>query len=122
MWLILLVIVTGMLGPRINGLFLISIRHERILLVRGRIPPSLLAAFADILRVAHIARGTVRAVRGPWHTHLVIRGIDDGTAQRLGNVFGIHPLHELRAAPPLADGNFGQLLGWTWLAWFLLRR
>ena len=118
----LIPIVVAIVGYRFNELFALSIRHGQLLLVRGRVPPGLLDAFADIARTSRIERATVRAVRGMQHARLVIRGVDDGTAQRFRNVFGIHPVHELRAAPPVADRNFGQLLGWTWLAWLLLRR
>jgi hypothetical protein len=90
--------------------------------VRGRIPPALLGAFADIVRGAGIARATLRAVRGPSHARLVVRGVDETTTQRLRNAFGIHPIHELRAAPDPTRRNLGQWLGWSWLAWLLMRR
>ena len=120
MWLILVLIVGALLAQRLNELFVLSICHGRVLVVRGRIPPALLEALADVAQSGGIEQATVRAVRGPWHARLVIRGVDDGTAQRLRNVFGIHPIHELRAAPQMSDWNLGQFLGWTWLAWFLL--
>ena len=101
MWLILILIIVGSIAAqRLNELFIIRIRHGRILIVRGVVPPGLLQAFADIVYTARTERGTVRGVRGPWHARLVIRGVDDGTAQRLRNVFGIHPMHELRSGPP----------------------
>jgi hypothetical protein len=122
MWLLLALIIGILLGQRLNELFLLSIRNGRTLIVRGRIPPSLLDAFADIGRAARIERATVQAIRGLSHARLVIRGVDDGTAQRFRNVFGIHPIRELRRAPRPSDRNLGQLIGWAWLAWLLLRR
>lgn len=122
LWPVLLLILAVALTPRFNELFLLSIRHGHILIVRGRVPAALLEAFADIARGARIEHAKVRAVRGPWHASLAIRGVDDATAQRLRNVFGIHPIHELRTAPAPEDRNLGQVIGWTWLAWLLVRR
>lgn len=113
MWAIVILIVIAILGYRFNELFVLFVRHGQLLIVRGRVPPGLLEAFADIAHTSRIEWATVRAVRGLQHARLVIRGVDDGTAQRFRNVFGIHPIHELRAAPQLSDRNLGQLLGWT---------
>jgi hypothetical protein len=46
--------------------------------------------------------------------------MSEATEQRLRNVFGIHPVQKLRAAPPIRAKNLGQVLGIAWLAWMFL--
>jgi hypothetical protein len=122
MWPILVVAIGVLVAARRNELFLLSIRQGEVLHVRGRIPLALRDALADVIRDARVERGSVRAVRGPEHARLVVRGADERTAQRLRNVFGTNPIRLLRTAPRASNENFGQMLGWTWLAWLLLRR
>ncbi len=81
---------------RRNEAFLLAVRDGKATVVRGDPPTSLLADFADVLRGNRGASGTIRAVRTASHTQLVIRGLDDATAQRLRNVFGTHPISRLR--------------------------
>ena len=119
---VLIFVVGSWLSLRANELFFISIRDGRMLVVRGRVPAALLDAFSDVVTDARVTNASVRAMRDGRHARLVLGGVDDGTAQRLRNVFGIHPMHELRSAPPASDRNLGQALGWAWLAWLLLRR
>lgn len=105
---------------RLGEIFCISVRDGRALVVRGRINASLLEGLADVAARAKIPRGTIRAVKGEHHARLVFRGIDDGTAQRMRNVFGHHPVQKLRNAPLAAKRNVGQILGVAWLAWLLV--
>jgi hypothetical protein len=105
---------------RVGEIFCISVRDGRCLVVRGRIGGSLLEGIADVVLRAKVKRGTVRAVKGEHHARLVFRGIDEGTGQRLRNVFGHHPVQKLRQAPIASKRNLGQLLGVTWLAWLLV--
>ena len=122
-WLLaIILILIAVLGRRSNELFLVSIRRERIIVVRGHVPPALLDAFAAIAASSRIESATVRAIRRPEHARLIAGGVDAATTQRLRNVFGIHPMHELRAVPTMDGLNLRQLLGWAWLAWRLLRR
>ena len=53
--------------------------------------------------------------------HLTATGVDEGTEQRLRNVFRLFPIAQLRNAPPIAQPSIGQLLGIAWLAWFFER-
>jgi hypothetical protein len=109
--------------PRINELFLISIRRGQLLLVRGNVPTGVLRDFTEIAERAKIQAATIRAVKTATNVRLKITGIEEGTTQQLRNVFGIHPLSKLRAAPALpAQRNFGQRLGWIWLSWLLSSR
>ncbi len=107
-------------GMRANEIFFVSVRQGRCLVVRGRIPGVVLEGLADVVARSRVARGSIRAVRGDAHARLVVRGMDQGTTQRLRNVFGTHPVQRLRSAGPAADRNLGQLLGFAWLAWLLV--
>lgn len=105
---------------RIGEIFCISVRDGRCLVVRGRIGGNLLEGIADVVRRAGVKRATIRAVKGEHHARLALRGIDEGTGQRLRNVFGTHPVQKLRQAPLATKRNLGQLLGVAWLAWLLV--
>ncbi|UQA60944.1 DUF3634 family protein [Polyangium aurulentum] len=102
-----------------NELFHVSARDGRVLLVRGRIPPSLLTGFGEIVQRAGVRRATIRAVKEGGGARLVASGVDENTAQRLRNAFGVHPIQRLRTAPFAGDRNLGQVLGFAWLAWLL---
>jgi hypothetical protein len=122
MWIVLLLValaVAWFVYDRWREIFCVSIRDGRCLVVRGGIGGNLLEGIADVVRRGGVRRGTVRAVKGEHHARLVFAGIDDGTAQRLRNVFGHHPVQKLRAAPLATRRNVGQLLGIAWLAWLL---
>lgn len=123
MWALALLVVLGiawLVFERTREIFCISVRDGRVLVVRGRITGSLLDGIADVVRRASVKRGSVRAVRGEHHARLVVRGTDEGTAQRLRNVFGHHPVQKLRSAPVASRRNLGQILGVAWLAWLLV--
>lgn len=107
---------------RANEIFCVSVRQGRMLVVRGRLPVALLHDFEDVIRRARVQRATIRAVSTQSHARLVVSGIDEGTAQRLRNVFGHHPIQKLRAAPLPGQRNVGQLLGIAWLAWLFVGR
>jgi hypothetical protein len=108
---------------RANEIFAVSVRNGRALVLRGRVPPGVFRDIADVVSRARVDRATIRAVAGGQHARLVVSGTDDGVAQRLRNVFGIHPVQKLRAAPALvAPRNLGQWLGVAWLAWLFVGR
>ncbi|WP_394850572.1 DUF3634 family protein [Pendulispora brunnea] len=103
---------------RQDEFFRVSIRKGRVLVIRGRIPAGYLADLRDVGR--HVERGTVRAVKDSGGALLVLSASIDGvTAQRMRNSFSLYPVVKLRAAPPLAHPNIGQVLGIEWLAWRL---
>jgi hypothetical protein len=103
-------------------IFCLSVRNGRMLLVRGRIPPSLLHDIEDVVRRCNIRRATIRGVAEQHHARIVASGVDEGTAQRLRNVFGTHPIQKLRGAKLPSTRNLGQLLGIAWLAWLFVGR
>lgn len=105
-------------------LFLISARNGRVLVVRGRIPPGLLRDMRDVLEKARVRSATARGVRSAYDhggARLVLAGVDENTAQRLRNTFGMYPISKLAAAPAIANPTLGQVLGFVWLAWLMDR-
>lgn len=113
------VLVLVVLG-RANEIFCVSVREGKLLVIRGAVPTSLLHGIADVVQRDRVKTATIRAVKADGHARLVASGVADGTAQRLRNVFGSHPLQKLRAAPGPKARNVGQVLGVAWLAWMLL--
>ncbi|MEM6990742.1 MAG: DUF3634 family protein [Myxococcota bacterium] len=121
--LAVLVLVGYLVVTRVNEIFCLSVRNGEVLLVRGDIPTPLLQDLQDIMRRAAVKHGVIRGVKADGHARLIVKGTDDGTAQRCRNAFGTHPIHLVRAkkASPEAR-NFGQILGFAWLAWLLSPR
>jgi hypothetical protein len=72
---------------------------------------------------AKVTSATIRGVKGEGHARLVVSGeIDEGTTQRLRNVFGIHPTRRyVEQSGDRQKRNVGQVLGIVWLAWFFSR-
>jgi Protein of unknown function (DUF3634) len=107
---------------RAAELFCLSVRDGRAIVVRGRISAGLLADLRSVVSAARVARGTIKAVRADGGARLTCSGtFDEGTQQRLRNVFGLYPASKLRLAPPIARPTLGQILGIAWLAWLLDR-
>lgn len=107
---------------RREELFRLSVREGRVLVVRGRAPPGFVSDVRDVVGHARVRGATVRAVRTERGGRLVFSGdLDEGTAQRLRNVFGILPASQLRHAPAIKNPTLGQVLGVAWLAWLLDR-
>ncbi|MHB8874421.1 MAG: DUF3634 family protein [Myxococcaceae bacterium] len=108
---------------RQRELFCISIRHGEVLVMRGRVPPTLLGDFRDALSSPKVRSGTLRAVREENGARLLVSGpIDEYREQRLRNIFRLYPLSNLRAAPALERPSVGQVMGLAWLAWMLTDR
>ena len=106
--------------PRINELFLISVRGGKLLVVRGNVPVAVKRDFADVIKRAGIEQATIRAIKTDSQARLVMGGVDEKTAQQLRNLFGIYPVSKLRTArPSIEQRNFGQRLGLVWLSWML---
>jgi hypothetical protein len=76
-------------------LFEIEVRSGKLRVAQGRVPQGLLDDFASALR--NVDRGKVRAHKTATGARLSFGGdIDEGTAQRLRNIFGLHPMAKLR--------------------------
>jgi hypothetical protein len=109
-------------ASRARELFCLSVRNGQVLVVRGRIPGTLLSDIRDVVSKPAIGRATIRAVKAESGAQIVCSGVDDGRAQRLRNIFRLYPVSNLRAAPAISDRTLGQVLGIAWLAWLLDRR
>lgn len=120
---ILLVVALGIFYLKSHDYaFWLEFREGRFLLMRGSLPPSLLADFADITRAEPSAKIRLRAHKGNGRARLLISGtLSEGTAQRLRNAFGLYPEVRLRAKHRTQHPNLGQRLGWPWLAFALAR-
>lgn len=107
---------------RQSELFRLSVRNGRVLVVRGRVPPGFLGEVRSVIGRAKTRSGTIRAVKSENGARLTTSGgIDEGTEQRLRNMFSLYPASKLRHAPAIARPTVGQLLGVAWLAWLFDR-
>ena len=106
---------------RQRELFFVSIRDGKALVVRGRIPQSLLNDFHDVVRRAAVRRGSIRALRDEGGAALTTTGLDEGSDQRLRNILRVYPVSNLRVAAEEKERTLGQILGIAWLAWVLDR-
>jgi hypothetical protein len=104
---------------RANELFLVSVRDGKTMLVRGRIPPALLAEIDDVVSRARVRHASVRAVKSDARPRLIASGVDAATEQRLRNVLGTFPMQRLKSAPGASRKNLGQWLGSVSLSWWL---
>jgi Protein of unknown function (DUF3634) len=107
---------------RVGELFYISVRGGKVLVVRGRVPVSLLQEIKEIVANPVVRRGAIRASRTESGGALYCTGdIDEGREQRLRNTFMLYPASRLRQAPAIARPTLGQLAGVAWLAWLFDR-
>lgn len=119
----IVLIVFAVVVSRAGELFYISVRDGKLLVVRGRVPVSLLQDFRDICNQPRVRRGSIRAHRGEGHAQISASGdIDEGREQRIRNTFMLYPASKLRMAPIVKDRTLGQVAGVAWLAWMLDRR
>src|SRR5262245_20466474 len=110
---------------RTQELFCISVRGSRALVVRGRVPGTLVTELGDAVRRSRVTSSTIRAIKTERGGRLVASGVDDGTLQQLRNIFGSYPIARLRQAPAIERPTLGQIAGITGLAWVfegLIRR
>lgn len=118
-----LVIAVYYWASRASELFCLSVRHGRVLVVRGRIPGGLLSDIREVVSKPVVAHATIRAMKQEHGARLAVSGsIDEGREQRLRNIFRLYPISNLRAAPIIEKPTLGQVLGIAWLAWLLDRR
>ncbi|MDB4957709.1 MAG: hypothetical protein JWO36_5278 [Myxococcales bacterium] len=106
-----------------STLFHVSVRDGKVLVVRGRVPVSLLQAFAEAVADPVVKRGSIKASKTETGGQLWCTGdIGEGREQRMRNAFMLYPASQLRHAPVIEKPTLGQLSGIAWLAWFLERR
>lgn len=115
-------VVVGLLMMRGNELFLISVRDGKVLVVRGRVPVSLLQDLREIVNRPTVKRGTIKARKTEYGAQISASGdIDEGREQRMRNTFQLYPASKLRSAPIDKQRTMGQVTGIVWLAWMLDR-
>lgn len=121
-FLIAVAIVIVWLLARAGELFYISVRDGKLLVVRGRVPVSMLQEFRDCVRNPTVRRGSIKAFKTESGGQLACSGdIAEGREQRMRNTFMLYPASKLRIAPAAKERTFGQLVGFAWLAWMLDR-
>lgn len=107
---------------RVGELFYISVRNGSVLVIRGRVPVSMLQEFREAVSRPRVKRGSIRAFKTETGGQLVCSGdIDEGREQRMRNTFMLYPASQLRQAPAIQRPTLGQLSGIAWLAWMLDR-
>jgi hypothetical protein len=85
---------------RANELFFLRVRRGQVKLVRGKIPPALLADIGDVVRDPPVEAATLRGVVEDRAARLYAEGdLGDAQRQRLRNVIGQWPVTRIRNAP-----------------------
>ena len=117
------VVVAAWWLTRVGELFMISVREGKLLVVRGRVPVSMLQEFREACTNPTVRRGTIRAVKTDTGGALHCSGdISEGREQRMRNTFMLYPTSQLRHAPAIKQPTLGQLAGIAWVAWLFDRR
>ena len=107
---------------RSGELFYISVRDGKVLVVRGRVPVSMLQEFRECVSKPLVNRGSIKAFKTEDGGQLSCSGdIDEGREQRMRNTFMLYPASKLRVAPQQKDRTIGQMAGLAWLAWMMDR-
>lgn len=121
--IIAVLIVLGIwLMTRTGELFYLSVRDGKVIVVRGRVPVSMLQEFRDAVSNPTVRRGSIRAVKTESGGQLSCSGdISEGREQRMRNTFMLYPASQLRHAPAISQPTLGQLAGVAWLAWMFDR-
>ncbi|HEX5660583.1 MAG TPA: DUF3634 family protein [Polyangiales bacterium] len=92
--LVALIVAAG----RARELCVLSVRAGQLTVARGRLPPGVLEALADVVRRGNVERATLRVLRDGERARVSATGLDEFTLQRARNVIGIYPLAKLLAA------------------------
>jgi hypothetical protein len=100
-WLILpclLLLAFGYALRRANELFALSAHAGKLQLLRGRLPPALLAEFADIAQRERLDETEIRVLSEAGSPQLLLRGAaSPALEQALRNVLGRYPVAQIRA-------------------------
>ena len=82
-------VVLVVLASRASTLFVLDVRNGRLTVKRGNPPPRLVRDFGDAVR--HVNKGTIKGRNSGGKIRLSFGAqIDEGTAQRLRNILGVH--------------------------------
>ncbi len=97
-------------------------RDGKLLVVRGRVPVSMLQELREAVTNPKVRRGHIRAVKTEYGGQLPCGGdIEEGREQRMRNTFMLYPASKLRHAPAIQQPTLGQLSGVAWIAWMFDR-
>jgi hypothetical protein len=84
-------------AQRANELFAVRVDRGSVRHIRGRLPPALLSAIADVVARPPVTRATVRAVLRNRFPALEVDGrMPDYQVQQLRNVLGQFPAARIR--------------------------
>jgi len=107
---------------RVGELFYVSVRDGKVLVVRGRVPVSMLQEFREAVSSPRVRRGAIRGYKTEAGGQLSCSGdIDEGREQRMRNTFMLYPTSKLRQTPAIEQPTLGQLSGIAWIAWLFDR-
>jgi len=119
---LLVAVIIIWLMMRAGELFYISVRDGKVLVVRGRVPVSMLQEFRECVSNPVVKRGSIKAFKTEDGGQLSCSGdISEGREQRMRNTFMLYPASKMRMAPQQKDRTIGQLAGLAWLAWMVDR-
>lgn len=121
-FLIAVAIVIVWLFLRAGELFYISVRDGKLLVVRGRVPVSMLQELRDCVQNPTVRRGSIKAFKTESGGQLTCSGdISEGREQRMRNTFMLYPASKYRITTAAKERTFGQLVGIAWVAWMFDR-
>ena len=84
-----ILIVLIVFASRAGTMFVLEVRNGVLRVTRGRPPARLMSDFRDA--VQHVNRCTIKGRKSGRRIQLSFSGqIDEGTAQRLRNILGVH--------------------------------
>jgi len=100
-WLSLICLVLLSFGyalRRANELFALSAHAGKLALLRGRLPPALLAEFSDIAQRERLDNAEIRVLSESGLPRLLLRGAPNpALEQALRNVLGRYPIARIRS-------------------------
>jgi len=87
--LVIVIILLIVLGSRAGTIFIFEVRKGKLKVTKGSAPARLVSDFREAVR--HIDRCTIKGRKSARGIQLSFSGhIDEGTAQRLKNILGLH--------------------------------
>lgn len=94
----LLLLAFGYALRRANELFALSARAGKLVLLRGRLPPALLAEFAEIAQRERLDNAEIRVLSESGAPRLLVQGAaNPALEQALRNVLGPYPIARIRS-------------------------
>ena len=99
-----------------NAMWTIRVKDGRVVRVDGPAPVGFVTAVREIVAHPPVAQATIAARKAENGAVLSISGLNEGTRQRLNNVFRLQPQSVLRSGPnPVNERNVRKAVGLAWL-------